>query len=115
MSVKVLIERMIPDSISPVYFFVYAIKWIVAVCTLIGGVYLFTPLYDYSNNLNGATPFAAALSHPASIFLWGGMLVVGSLLVIFGLVRDLPQIRSIGFFMIFLARFFQILTTWLAV
>jgi|SRR6478735_8232280 len=110
-----IVERIIPDSINPLKFFVYSIKWVIAVMTLIGGAYLFTPLYEKSQTVNGSTPFADAISNPWSSYIWAGVLVVGSLLVIFGLVRDRPQIRSLGFFMIFLARFFQVLTTWLVV
>lgn len=88
-----------------------SIEWIVAVCTLVGGIYIFTPLYAVSKASNGASLFASSLGHPLSIFLWGSLLLVGAILVIFGKLTKRPQVKSVGWFSIFLARFFQILTT----
>lgn len=90
---------------------VRAIEWVVALCTLIGGAYLFSPLYDFS--VGHASAFALALAHPAIMALWASILLVGSLLVIAGLIINRPQLKSIGWFAMLLARFFQILTTWL--
>jgi hypothetical protein len=106
-----IVKRLFPAKIQPVQAAVTAIEWIVAVCTLVGGAYLFTPLYEYSQSVNGKSSFSIALSHPISIGIWGAMLVLGAAFVIYGLLKNKPQYRSIGLFSIFLARFFQVLTT----
>lgn len=92
-----------------------ATEWVVSLCTLVGGVYLFSPLYDISQGLEHASAFAMSLVHPAFLALWASILLVGALLVIAGLIINKPQLKSIGWFAMLLARFFQILTTWLAV
>lgn len=91
------------------------IEWVIAICTFLGGLYIFSPLYDLSIARVGMSPFASALSNPASILLWGAVLLVGATLVMIGLYRGAPKLKSVGWFAIFLARFFQILTTWLVV
>jgi len=106
-----LIEKVLAIGSDPIR----NIEWVIAICTLLGGLYIFTPLYDLSIARVGMSPFAAALANPISIFLWGAVLLVGAGLVIFGLVKNEPRFKSAGWFTIMLARFFQILTTWLVV
>jgi hypothetical protein len=91
------------------------IEWVVSICTAFGGLYILSPLYDISVSKNGQGAFAAALSSHAIIALWGIIVFAGAILVILGLTTGRPQIKSVGWFSIMLARFFQILTTWLTV
>jgi hypothetical protein len=95
---------------SPSDLAVQAISWAVALCTFVGGLYLFSPIYDF-NVTASSSVFAIALAHPISIALWGLILLVGAVFACFGLYLDKPQIKSLGWLAIFLARFFQILTT----
>src|SRR6478735_8122502 len=101
----------IPTRIEPIR----VIEWVIAVCTAAGGLYIFSPLYQTSRALHGPSAFSLALSHPLSIMAWGALLLVGAVLVMWGLHREKPQLKSIGWFAIILARFFQILTTWMVV
>ncbi len=103
------VARFVPNSFNHVR----TIEWVVSVFTFIGGLYLFTPLYTTSVAQNGLTAMATAFSHPLMVFLWGALLLVGALAVIFGLWKNKPQIKSIGWFSILLARFFQLLTTFM--
>lgn len=89
------------------------IEWVISVFTLVGGFYLFTPLYDTSVRQVGASVIGAALASSGMILFWGALLLIGALLVIVGLLKDKPQLKSIGLFTIILARTFQLLTTFL--
>lgn len=90
-----------------------AIEWVIALFTLLGGAYLFTPIYRHSVAVNGPGVIADILSHPSMVLFWGGVLVIGAILVMIGLVKYKPQLRSAGWFLILLARIFQLLTTFL--
>lgn len=97
-----------PTSIEPIR----AVEWVIAVCAAVGGIYVFTPLYELSVLEHGPRAFAAALSHPAFIVFWGILILIGAILVIVGLYENKPQLKSVGWFTIILARFFQLLTIW---
>lgn len=87
----------------------------VAIMALIGAVYIFTPLYQFSIRQNGLSPFAASLSHPTVVFAHYSVVLVSSLLILFGLYNRVPQLKSVGWFFLFLSRFFQVLVTILSV
>ena len=101
--------KFLPDSIDPIR----AIGWVIAIFTLVGGAYIFTPLYTHSVAKNGLGVVASVFSHPALVFVFGAVLVISSLMVIFGLWKGIPRIKSAGFFGILLTRFFQVLTTFM--
>jgi hypothetical protein len=104
-----LLSKIMSHSIEPIR----VIEWVIAVFTFIGGVYIFTPLYQASVAQNGLTGVALLLNHPVMVMIFGALLVVSSLFVMLGLWKNKPQFRSIGWFNIFLARSFQILGGWL--
>lgn len=89
------------------------VEWVIALFTLFGGFYLFTPLYQTSVARNGLGTIALILAHPLMVLLWASLLLVSSFLVIIGLWRDMPQLKSAGWFGIFLARFFQLMATFM--
>lgn len=91
------------------------IEWVIASFTLIGGIYLFSPIYQISLRQNGLSAVAAAMNHPYVVLFWAAVLIVGAFFVLVGLWRDIPQFKSIGWFSIILARLFQILTTILVI
>lgn len=91
------------------------IEWVVALSTAIGGIYVISPLYDISVDLHGLSAFAQALSSTAMISLWGTVLLIGAILAIVGIVTKRDEVKSAGWFALVLARFFQLLTTWLTV
>jgi hypothetical protein len=90
-----------------------AIEWVIAVFTFSGGLFIFTPLYQVSKAITGPTALATTLSHPIMILFWGSLLLVGALLVMFGLLKNMPQFKSAGWFSIILARVFQLITTFI--
>jgi hypothetical protein len=104
-------DKYVSAAISPLR----AIEWAIATMTLVGGLYIFSPLYETSKALHGPSAFVSALSHPYIILFFGAVLVVSSVLVMVGLKTNKPQFKSAGWFAIILCRFFQILTTWIAV
>ena len=85
------------------------IEWIVASLTFLGGVYLFSPAYANSVAQHGPSPFTIIFTHPIMVIIWGSVLLVGAILVMFGLWRGKPQARSAGWFMVWLARLFQVI------
>lgn len=94
---------------------VRSIEWVISFFTFIGGLYIFSPLYSVSVDQNGLGVLAGTFSHPIMILFWGAILLVGAILVMIGLWRKKPQLRSMGWFSIFLARTYQILTIFLVV
>lgn len=103
------VEKLVTGRFRPLR----AVEWIVSVCTLIGGVYVFTPIYRLSAQANGPGIIAQAVASPYLVLLFAAFLIIGSVLVIIGLRQLKPQLKSAGWFIIMLTRFFQILTTWL--
>src|SRR3954469_17889735 len=98
-----MVERLAKIRLMPIL----AIEWVVALCTVTGGIYILSPLYDVSKQQGNISVFVGALSHPLSIIAWGVILLVGAVLVIIGLLTNKPQLKSIGWFSVALARFFQ--------
>lgn len=98
-------------GLSRIYFDpIRIIECILAFFTLMGGLYIISPLYENSVAKNGVTSFASALNHEYIVVLWGASLAVFSFLAIFGIYNRLPQLKSIGWFGIGLVRMFQSLT-----
>lgn len=87
---------------------IVAIEWVIAITGLIGSLYIFTPLYPIGKALHPTT-FTMLLTHPLTIMSWGAVLLIGSSLVIIGLVRKSARLRSTGWFCIFLVRLYQVL------
>lgn len=104
---------------------VRVIEWVFALFTLAGAGYILNPLYALAVRQNGRGVFAAALSDPIFIIFWSILLFLGAALVIGGLLVNQrlrieyptlrARLRASGWFCIFLARFFQVLTTVLTV
>lgn len=88
-----------------------SIEWVIAFFTFVGGLYIFSPLYAISAAQNGPTAMASAFSHPYMILFWGIILLGGSVAVMFGLWKKKPHLKSTGWFAIFLARTYQLITT----
>lgn len=100
------LRKFVPKRFRPIQ----AIEWVIALFTAVGGLFIFSPLYDISVDKDGPSALAVALSHPYMILVWSTVLLCGSLLVMFGLAKKMPQLRSAGWFVIILARTFQIAT-----
>lgn len=97
----------LPVSIDPIR----SIEWVIALFTFGGGLTLFSPVGNSELFDNGAGLMTVALAHPLMILFWGAFLVVGAILVMYGLWRDIPMLRGIGWFAIIMARIFQVFST----
>lgn len=76
---------------------------------------MFSPLYQDSVAAHGPGILDAALTHPAMIYFWAGVLAIAAIFILVGLSMDKSQLRSVGCFAIFLARMFQAATAWLTI
>ena len=90
------------------------IEWVVVMFTLFGGFYLFSTLVDIDTT-QLVSPLAISLANTYVVAFWGCVLFAGAIIVLIGLWKNKPQIKSVGWFTIVLARLFQILTIILAV
>lgn len=86
-------------------------QWVLAAVSLVQGLYVFSPLYEYSIAVNGMTPFAAALAHPLLVYIYAALLIITAIMIIVGLVKDCPRIRSAGLLGQTTIRFYNALTT----
>ena len=85
-----------------------AIEWVIAIGTIIGAFYIFTPLYPLGRSLHPTT-FSLLLTHPVALAAWGSVLFTGGVLVVVGLCLRHARLRSTGWFCVFLARLYQVL------
>lgn len=88
-----------------------AIEWGLVVGTLINGIYLLSPLYAYSQAVNGKTAFASALGDPIFTSIYAIFLIVSALLLLFGIVKGCPKLRARGLLLHALSRGYNILLT----
>lgn len=100
-------QKLSPERFNPIL----VIEWVVALCTIVSPVFIFSPLYDESVSTNGPGLVAASLSDPHLIYIYAAILLVGSIMVMVGLIFKRAPIKSVGLFTILLIRFFQVLTT----
>lgn len=103
--------KLVPRSFVPIR----AVEWVVALCTLISPLYVFSPFYVESVQTSGLGVVASALANEHLIYLYAAILLTGVVCVLIGLKWRKPKIKSIGWFTVLLIRFFQVLTTILAV
>lgn len=99
--------RFLPKFFDPIRI----IEWVVALATAFSGLYIYSPFYDAHIQREGPGAIAAALHHPHLIYLYGGLILIGAVLLIAGLVLRKIGLRSMGLFTIFTVRFFQVLLT----
>lgn len=102
--------KFLTNPFSPVR----AIEWVLVIASLLNGAYVFSPLFKYSVATHGATPFVAAFSNPAFVYVYAGLLVISALLIGWGLWKKKASYRSAGLFGQSLLRFFNVVTTILA-
>jgi len=84
------------------------LETVIAVTSLISAAYFFTPLYAIGRAIH-PTPLTMVLTSAAMSWLWAAVLAVGAILILYGLYRNLTQFRSAGFFLLFLARLYQVI------
>lgn len=87
------------------------IEWTVALISFINGIYLLSPLYNYSQSVNGKTVFATALGDSVFTDIFGVLLLIGGIIIMYGIVKDYPRLRAMGLFLHVLTRFYNISLT----
>jgi hypothetical protein len=106
-----LLTNFFERSVDPQRTIIRSIEWIIVICTFLAAVYLFTPLYGMSLAASGPGVVASSWGQAASVYVWGAIMGFASASVAFGKLTHRPQFKSVGWFTIFLARFFQVLST----
>lgn len=91
------------------------IEWVLSVFGLVGGVYLLSPLLDLSATLHGASPLVSALASSLGIYGLGLAIIVSSVLMIVGAVKNKDSIVSTGLFWTAMWRLYIFLVTMIAV
>lgn len=99
--------RIMPVSFKPIE----ALQWVLVALSFVQATYFLSPLYRYSLSINGATPFAAALSHPALIGLWVIGLAISAAFIAIGIKKNRPSFRANGLFAQFLLRLYNLTLT----
>lgn len=89
------------------------VELIVGIATVISGVYVLTPLIDYSTYLHGATPLVATLGSALGIHIFGAFYLLSGLLIIYGIFKRNYRARSVGLFMNILGRTYILLAGFL--
>ena len=89
------------------------VEFIIAVASIIGGVYVASPLIIYSSLVNGATPLVAALAHPVALVAFGVLLALSGIIVIAGIFMHRYRWRANGLFLNILLRIYGIIVTFL--
>jgi hypothetical protein len=100
-------SRLVPARFEPVR----AIEWVIAICTLMGGLYVFTPLYDISQRTAPVGVIAQIIQSQYSVVIFGILLIASAVLIIIGLKLNKPRLRSSGLFILIMVRTFQIIST----
>lgn len=89
---------------------ILCIEWVLAICSIITASYIFTPLYAIGKAIRPSV-LAMVLTHPLMISAWAAVVLIGGVLVILGLLLNRSSFRSSGWFLVFLARLYQVLAT----
>lgn len=91
------------------------IQWIIALISLVAGVYMVSPLLQLSIDLHGKSAFVATVGSNYGVVIFGCVFILSALLMIAGIVYRRVGLRSGGLFLNGLCRFYSIIATILAV
>jgi hypothetical protein len=91
------------------------IKWIIAVTSIIGGLYVMSPLLTYSTAAFGAGALAQTIVNPVGIFIFGLLFFASGALLVVGLIWDKKTLRAYGLFANIVLRIYSLFGTWLTV
>lgn len=91
------------------------IKWIIAIVSIAGGIYVMSPLLVYSTTNFGAGALAQTIANPAGIFIFGLLFFASGALIVVGLIWDKKTLRAYGLFANILLRIYSLIGTWLTV
>lgn len=91
------------------------VEWILSSLAMIGGLYVMSPLLNYSTVMNGAGALAQTIAHPVGIFIYGLIFFVSGAILAVGLVRNKKQLRVIGLVSTTICRIYSLIGTWLTI
>lgn len=104
------VERLFPSRFDPIR----VLEWVIALFTLAGGLYTLSPLYPRTAASSAGPGIISQLAaSPVPHTAFAVALLVAAVLIIIGLLTNVAKIRSSGFFILVLARTFQITATFL--
>lgn len=89
------------------------VELIIAISTIVGGVYVLSPLLDISTYLHSASPLVATLGSDIGILLFGLIFLISGILMLVGVIVGNYRLRSIGLFTNFMSRLYVILATFI--
>lgn len=91
------------------------IKWILSVTSIVGGLYVMSPLLSYSTAAFGAGVLAQTIANPVGIFIYGFIFFASGALLAVGLIWDSKTLRAYGLLANILCRVYSLFGTWLTV
>lgn len=100
-----MVERLFPRHFDSIRI----VEWVIAFYALVGGLLVYSPLYRLGTH-DAPGVIAALFNHPGASYAFAGLMVLAALCIMYGLVRQVPWIRSIGLFYLILLRTFQIVS-----
>lgn len=87
------------------------VELVIAISTIVGGLYVLSPLLDLSVMLNGASPFVQIVGHTTGLYIFGTFFLSSGAIMLIGFVRRDYHWRSVGLFMNIMARLYVLVTT----
>jgi hypothetical protein len=91
------------------------IKWIISIVSIVGGLYVMSPLLVYSTATFGAGALSQTIANPVGIFTFGLLFFASGALLAVGLIWDKKTLRAYGLFANILLRIYSLIGTWLTV
>ncbi len=95
------------------YKIVTAIEYVVTFSTLIGGIYVVSPLLELSTSTNGPGTLVATLGSPVGIYLYGAVMIIAALVVLYGLIKKKNWACRAGLLTIAISRLYSVIGAWL--
>jgi len=91
------------------------IKWIISLTSMVGGLYVMSPLLTLSTVKYGAGALAQTIANPTGIFIFGFLFFASGALLAVGLIWDKKTLRAYGLLANILLRIYSLIGTWLTV
>lgn len=91
------------------------VEWIISSAAIVSGLYVMSPLLNYSTATFGAGALAQTIAQPIGIFIFGFLMFASGALIVVGLIRDNKRFRAYGLFANFCCRSYALFGTWLTI
>lgn len=89
------------------------IEFVIGVTSIIGGLYVISPLLTVSTIVNGASPLVQTIGSQIGIGVFGTLFIISGCLMTLGIIRRNYRVRSIGAFLNMLLRIYALLANFL--